>query len=73
VVVQMANSLAWTARGSSAPLRDLEIVGRSDRFKPRSAALVWPQKEALSLTSGDKWRVRVPEVALHSIVVIEVD
>lgn len=73
LVVQLANSLVWTGRGNSAPVRDVEIVGRNDRFKPRSAALVWPQKQALSLTAGNKWRVRVPEVALHSIVAIELD
>jgi hypothetical protein len=73
VVVQMANSLVWTGRGNSAPLRDLEIAGRSDRYKPRSAELVWPQRQTLSLASGNKWRVRVPEVALHSIVAIELD
>ena len=39
VLVQLANNLVWTGRGNSAPVRDLEIVGRSDRFKPRSAAL----------------------------------
>ena len=73
VLVQLANSLVWTGRGNSAPLRDLEIVGRSDRFKSRSTTLLWPQKQTLSLISGAKWRVRVPEVALHSIVAIELD
>jgi len=71
LVVQLANSLVWTGRGNSAAVRDLEIVGRSDRFKPRSAVLVWPEKQALPLTTGTKWRVRVPEVKLHSIVAIE--
>ena len=73
IVVQLANSLVWTGRGNSAPLRNVEIVGGADRFKARSAALVWPEKQTLSLTTGSKWRVRVPEVKMHSIVTIELD
>jgi hypothetical protein len=73
LVVQLANSLVWTSHGNAAALRDVEIVGRTDRFQPRSAELLWPEKQTLSLTQGDKWRVRVPEVALHSIVAIELD
>lgn len=71
LVVQLANRLVWTGRGNSAPLRNVEIAGRTERFKPRSAALIWPDKQNLSLTQGDKWRVRVPEVAMHSIVAID--
>ncbi len=73
VVVQLVNSLVWTGHGNAAPLRDVEIVGRADRFPPRSAQLLWPRKQTLSLTPGAKWRVRVPEVALHSIVAIDLD
>jgi len=71
LVVQLLNSLVWTAHGDAAPLRDLEIVGRDDRYKARSATLVWPERQNLSLTPGKKWRVRLPEVALHSVVTID--
>jgi hypothetical protein len=54
-------------------LRDVEIAGRADHFPPRSATLLWPEKQTLTLTKRDKWRVRVPEVALHSIVAIDLD
>ncbi len=73
LLVQLSNSLVWTGRGNSAPVRNVEIVGRTDRFKPSFAAMIWPDKQNLSLTQGDKWRVRVPEVAMHSIVEIECD
>jgi hypothetical protein len=73
LVVQMANSLVWTGHGNAAPLRDVEIAGRADHFPPRSATLLWPEKQTLTLTKRDKWRVRVPEVALHSIVAIDLD
>jgi hypothetical protein len=37
------------------------------------ARLLWPKEQALTLARGDKWRVRVPEVALYAIVAIELD
>jgi hypothetical protein len=73
LVIQLVNSLVWTGHGNSAPLRDVEIVGLTGRFRARSAELLWPQKQTLSLTPGAKWRVRVPEVALHSVVAIDLD
>ncbi len=72
LLVQLANSGVWTGHGVGTAAQHIEIVGRSDRFRPRAARLIWPKEEAaLSLTQGDKWRVLVPEVALHAIVAIE--
>ncbi len=71
LVVQMLNSTVWTSRGMAAPLRDLEIVGRSDRFKIGSARTLWPSEKPLRVTPGDTWRVQVPEVALYSVIAID--
>lgn len=71
LVVQIVNSSVWTSHGVAPAIPNLEIVGRSDRFSPRSARLIWPREEALPLTKGDEWRIRMPEVALHAIVAIE--
>ena len=73
LIVQMANSLVWLGKGQSAPIRGAEIVGRSDRFQARTAEMLWPEKRPLGVTQGEKWRVGVPDVALHSIVAIELD
>lgn len=73
LIVQLANSLVWLGKGQSSPIRDAEIIGRADRFQPRTAELLWPEKRPLPVTHGDKWRVRVPEVALYSIVAIDLD
>jgi hypothetical protein len=73
LIVQLANSLVWTGRGQSSPIRGAEIVGRTDRFQPRTAEMLWPEKRPLAVVQGTKWRVRVPDVALHSIVAIELD
>jgi hypothetical protein len=71
LVVQMANSSVWTTHGTAAPIRHLEIIGRQDRFKLRSARQVWPKEKAFATLGGDDWRVLVPEVALHTIIEIE--
>jgi hypothetical protein len=73
LIVQVANTLVWTGKGQSSPIRGAEIVGRADRFRPRTAELLWPERRPLVVVHGDKWRVRVPEVALHSIVAIDGD
>ena len=73
LIVQLANTLVWTGKGVSAPIRGAEIVGRTDRFQPRAAELLWPEKRPLVVAHGEKWRVRVPDVALHSIVAIELE
>jgi hypothetical protein len=73
LIVQLANSLVWVGRGQSSPVRGAEIVGRTDLFQPRTAAILWPEKRPLVVAQAEKWRVRVPEVALHSIVAIELD
>ena len=71
VIVQLVNSLVWTAHGNAAPLPNLEIVGRADRFPARSAELIWPEKQVLTVEHGAKWQVKLPPVALHSIVAME--
>jgi hypothetical protein len=73
LVVQLANSSVWTSRGVAAPAQNLEIVGRNDRFRVRSARLLWPEEGVLKVVKGDDWRVHVPEVKLHAIVAIELD
>jgi hypothetical protein len=73
LIVQLANSLVWTSRGRSSPVRDAEIAGRTDRFRPRMAEVLWPEKRSLIVTGGAKWRIRVPEVALHSVIAIDLD
>ncbi len=72
VVVQLLNSGIWANRGPAPPIRDIETVGRSDRFPIRTARLAWPKEQALSVTKGPSWRVQVPEVAIHAIVVIDI-
>lgn len=72
LIVQMANSSVWTSRGVAPPAQNVEIEGRNDRFHPRSARLLWPKEGELALANaGDDWRVRVPEVAVHAIIAIE--
>ena len=72
LIVQMANSSVWTSRGAAPPAQNVEIVGRNDRFHPRSARLLWPKEGELALAkAGDDWRVHVPEVAIHAIISIE--
>ena len=72
LIVQMANSSVWTSRGVAAPAQNVEIVGRNDQFRARSARLLWPKEGELGLAKGgDDWRVRVPQVAVHAIVAIE--
>jgi hypothetical protein len=73
LLIQLANSLVWTSRDVAAAILNSEIVGRSDRYRARSARLLWPREETLTVTKGNEWRVRVPEVALHAIVAIELD
>jgi hypothetical protein len=73
LLIQMVNSSVWTGHGAAPAIRDLEIVGRADRFRIRSARLLWPREEALAARNGSEWHVRVPEVALHAIVAIELD
>lgn len=73
LLIQLVNSSVWTSHGATPGIRDLEIAGRADRFQARSARLLWPRDEVLALNKGDEWRVRVPEVALHAIVAIELD
>lgn len=71
LVVQVANSLVWTSHGSASALRGLEIVGRTHHFSPATAQLVWPKEQALRIVPGAAWRIPVPDVALHSIVAID--
>jgi len=71
LLVQMVNNTMWTSRGLGAPLRDIDLVGRSDRFAVRSARQLWPKEQTLAITAGPQWRIRVPEVALHTIIAVQ--
>ena len=73
IIVQLVNTLVWAGKGQSSPILGAEIVGRADRFRPRTAEMLWPEKRSLVIAHGEKWRVRVPEVELHSIVAIDAD
>jgi hypothetical protein len=67
----MVNSTVWTNHGLAAPLRDLEIVGQQNQFAISGARQVWPKQERLTFSTGPEWRVHIPEVAIYSIVQIE--
>jgi len=71
LVVQMLNSAVWTTHGQYAPARNLQISGRTDLFQVRSARLLWPKEQPLTIESGQSWRVKVPEVSIHAIAAIE--
>ena len=72
LVVQMANSAVWATAGKAGPAKDLEIIGLTKHFPVRSARLLWPEEQVLNVTPGqDQWRVRIPEVPLHTIVALE--
>jgi hypothetical protein len=32
---------------------------------------LWPKEQTLAITAGPQWRIRVPEVTLHTIIAVQ--
>ncbi len=72
VLVHLLNGTVKTLNGDVLSIEGARLVVRDVGFKVKRARVVYPEKKALKVKrKGGKWRVKVGDVTMHTIVMLE--